>query len=862
MPLAERRDEIEADLGELFESRRLARGARYASRRYYGDVISLWRNARGRTDRGTTAAALRASALALLQDLDYATRLFRRNPVIVTVVVAGLGVAIGVGTSVFSLLNSMVLRQVGIVDPANTVRVLRGFDHGLSTSWPFPEYQRLREASTHIELTATVRDTISFGTQATTDTEEVAYPMFVTGNYFSVLNDRMTLGRALSDMDDRAGAPPVMVLSHAFWQRRLGGDPTIIGRDFRLNGSLFTVVGVAEQGFRGTTDTPPSLWAPLASYHLAAGGLAIDRSPSVRVQVLGRLRQGPARAQAEALLSGVAAGIGAEQFDAAGQRFTHIRFAAADRRINRSESAAIALVFSIAIVAILLIVLVACVNVAQLLLASAVARQRELGVRLALGASRGRLRRQLLTESVALGIISGAIGLMLTIWLVPILAKALHAPAAIDFSPDPAVYLFLMSVSILAGVGAGLIPARRTLRHEVTVSLQGSGTRTDGTPRPQRVRGMLIGLQAAVSLVLLVMAALLTRGMVRASAIDVGFDAGHLLAISSPFTRGTPPEAAAAYWDGALARAIAVPDVVAASLSNQSPFGEGSTVTIFTRGSARYTVYQTRTTADYFTTLGLGVVRGRTYTREEVAESAHVAVVSDTIARDFFVGEDPIGQRLDRVIENSPHIIIGVVANAITARLRELGSAAVYTPLGSFTDAKMLVRTTGPPEHMIHSLRTALLSVDSRMQLDIQPVSRAVSDQLAEPRRIASLAGVLAGLALALAVIGMYGVTAFVVGQRRKEISVRMAVGASAPDVVRWLVRDSLRPVLVGLTVGLIAALGASRIFSGALYGLSSLDPVAFGGAMAVLLAAAACAVIVPARRAAVAEPASLLREL
>jgi putative ABC transport system permease protein len=350
--------------------------------------------------------------------------------------------------------------------------------------------------------------------------------------------------------------------------------------------------------------------------------------------------------------------------------------------------------------------------------------------------------------------------------------------------------------------------------------------------------------------------------MVRASAIDVGFDAGHLLAISSPFTRGTPPEAAAAYWDGALARAIAVPDVVAASLSNQSPFGEGSTVTIFTRGSARYTVYQTRTTADYFTTLGLGVVRGRTYTREEVAESAHVAVVSDTIARDFFVGEDPIGQRLDRVIENSPHIIIGVVANAITARLRELGSAAVYTPLGSFTDAKMLVRTTGPPEHMIHSLRTALLSVDSRMQLDIQPVSRAVSDQLAEPRRIASLAGVLAGLALALAVIGMYGVTAFVVGQRRKEISVRMAVGASAPDVVRWLVRDSLRPVLVGLTVGLIAALGASRIFSGALYGLSSLDPVAFGGAMAVLLAAAACAVIVPARRAAVAEPASLLREL
>ena len=370
-------------------------------------------------------------------------------------------------------------------------------------------------------------------------------------------------------------------------------------------------------------------------------------------------------------------------------------------------------------------------------------------------------------------------------------------------------------------------------------------------------------MQAAASVVLLVLAALLARAMVRATHVDVGFDAGRLLTVAPAFGRGTYDAAGAkAYWDLALERVRALPGVQSASLADSPPFAGPSRVTIFRRSGGRYTIYHNDTRADYFATLGLRAVRGRTFTAEEADGRAPVAVISEALARDFFAGEDPIGQPIDRIVEGSRATIIGVVSNAITARLRELGSATIYQPLHERWERSMVIRSSGAPEALIPSVRSALHPLDPRVRLDITPVSDGLQQQLAEPRMLASLAGALAGLALGLAVVGFYGVTAFVVGQRSQEIGVRVALGASGRDIMRLLLGDSLRPVLFGLAGGVFVALLGSRMLAGTLYGVGSADPIAFGAAVLVLLTAATAAVIFPTRRAARVDPASVLRQL
>jgi putative ABC transport system permease protein len=382
-----------------------------------------------------------------------------------------------------------------------------------------------------------------------------------------------------------------------------------------------------------------------------------------------------------------------------------------------------------------------------------------------------------------------------------------------------------------------------------------------------RLRTAFVGVQAGASLVLLVLAALLARGMVRASQVDIGFDGGRLLTMSPAFGRGTYDAAGAkAYWELALERVRALPGVQSASLAEYPPFGDANRVTIFRRAGNRYTIYHNDTRAEYFATLGLRAVRGRTYTAAEVEGRAPVAVISETLARDFFPGEDPIGQSLGRILENSREnsraTIIGVVSNAITARLRELGSAALYQPMDQTLAAKMVIRTAGAPGVLIPSVRSAVHSIDPRVRLSITPVSERLQQQLAEPRTLASLAGILAAVALALAVVGVYGVTAFVVGQRTQEISVRIALGASGRDITRLLLHDSLRPVTVGLAAGVFVALLGGRVFAGVLYGVSTADPIAFVAALLVLLSAATLAVIVPTRGAAAVDPAAVLRQL
>jgi predicted permease len=800
-------------------------------------------------------------AAEVAQDLTYALRLLRRSPGIVSVTVAGLGVAIGVSTAVYTMLNAAVFPATGIYDSSAAVRVLRATKQGSSTSWPYSDYLQLRDAPGPAVLEAFLPGTAWLSRTPDIDAAESAPVHFVSGGYLSTLSRRPSLGRLIEPADDAIGAPPVVVVSHRFWSRRLGADPWIVGQRIWLNGVAMTVVGVSTEKFRGFDERSAALWAPMSAHHLVFGGRPLDGRAHAGVTVVGRLRES-SRTQAEAQLGAVAASIGLNPALADTEPATGVRLLAPGERLSPAEAWIVALTTTIVFVVIGLVLLLACVNVTNLLLASALSRRREIGVRLALGASRARLMRQLITESMSLGLAGGAVGLVITIWLVPFVARVAQLPVDLEIAPDLRAFLFLAGISLVAGFGAGLAPARHAIRDDFASPLKEARGSEPG--RPLKLRSVLVGVQAAASVALMILAALLTRGLIRATQVDVGFEADRLLTVAPAASRiAQDPSVASAYWSVALERVRALPQVTSASLTSRPPFGwEGSEVTIFRHGSTRYAIYHYRTEADYFATVGLRLVRGRLYTAKEVAERAGVVVISEAVARDFFAGEDPIGQTLARIQGDAKAVVIGIVSNAITGRLRDVTGAAIYWPIAELRGARLVIRSAGPPESLVPSVRSAIQPLDPRLRLEIRPVSQGLQEQLAEPRTLASLAGALAAIALALAVVGIYGVTAFVVSQRTHEIGVRMALGATAAAVRALLLRESMKPVALGIAAGVGAALLGSRAFSGLLYGSTTADPVAYGAAALVLVLAAALAVLLPSRGATAVDPSTVLRQL
>jgi predicted permease len=450
---------------------------------------------------------------------------------------------------------------------------------------------------------------------------------------------------------------------------------------------------------------------------------------------------------------------------------------------------------------------------------------------------------------------------VLAIWLVPVLARLIGVPITYDLGPDARVFGFLLLLTSVAGIGAGLAPARYGARGDLLTALKGDGPRVGRSGRPSSLRASLIGVQAAASLVLLVIASLAARAAIQATHIDLGFDASHLVAIS-----GNPgrDDAAKVYLNVALDRVRSLPGVQAASITDVPPYSGGTFAMDFERGGASYRAFHIRTDASYFSTLGLRILRGRTYSDTEVAAAAPVAVVSESLARRLWGAEEPVGQVLDefRLIDKAPRVtVIGVVSDTIPARLAEFRTSSVYRPVTRWPTAQMVVRTGGAAEAVLPALRAALQPIDARVRPELRLVKDGLQRELERPRSFATIAGYVAGLALALAVIGIYGVTAFVTGRRTREIGLRIAVGASRADVVRLLLRDSLRSVVLGLGGGLIVALIGSRFFTGTMYGVTALDPVAFAAAAVTLTVSAALAAYLPTRRAARVDPVVVLRQ-
>jgi putative ABC transport system permease protein len=873
------RADVEADLLELFATRRTERGALHAHRRLLHDVASLWLERRLRRGYGAQADLRRGygaqASFAFLRDaridLRYAARLFARQPAILLLTIVGLSLGLGIATAGFSILNAAALRGEGVVDPDRAPGILRLTDRSVMTAWTYDEFVHLREGSTRMQVESVLTDGAMVRTTLPAAAAEGDAPVaglaFVSGGFFAATGGRVRLGRPLEPADEQHVGPPPVVVSFVFWTTRLDRDPAVVGRTIRIGRTEARIVGVAERGF--SVPHNRLLWLPMTAYGAVYDATPVKRTPSMGVEVFGRLTADATLAEAEAQLSGVASTRPADAAGGASRLRVRLDPGAGLGRLASSER----LVVTVSVFAVIALVLVlACANVASVLISTAITREREMGVRAALGASRWRLIRQLITESLALGAIAAALGLMFAWWSIPTIGTLIEAPAGIDLAPDATVYMFLALVTVLTGVGAGLAPAWHGRGADLVSPLKGDGAR-ETRVAPRRLRSMLVMTQAAVSVLLIVMATLFVRATFRAAAIDVGFDAPGLYAISPGLGRDAYANEGAgirAFWTRAIPELEAIAGVASVGLVELTPFS-GETRSAITRDQPSRIVHFNRARAEAVETLGLRVLSGRLFSAAEVAGNAPVALVSESLARAYWPGQSPLGQPLPAEIplaEVGPAptrpVIIGVVNDSITARLHERGTLTVYQPLDPANEmfGDILVRVAPDATGAIQHVRQRLQAIAPQADIRITSVAALLQEEAGRPRMLATLSGIVGTIAIVLCVIGLYGLTASVIGQRTREMGVRVALGADRRNLLRMLMWDSLRPVVLGLAVGAGAALLISRVAGSAmLFGVSAQDPLAYAGAAGILLAAATLAVLMPTRRAAAVDAAFVLRQ-
>jgi predicted permease len=849
----ETRTEVEADLHELFVRRRTERGALHAHGRLYLDVSSLWWQS-----RPDVRAAPRRPKVALLSDacadLRHASRMFARQPAILLLTIAGLAMGLGIATAAFSIVNVAVLRGDGLVDPDRAPGVLRTTSRSTSTVWTYDEFLHLRAGATRMQVEAVFTDFPRVAINAAD--ADAARPMvaFVSGGFFAATGGRVNAGRPLEVTDERPGGPVPVVVSFAFWTSRFNQDPAIVGRTIRIGRMAATIVGVAEHGF--SVPGSARIWLPLPAYAAVHDGTPAARAPGVRVQVFGRLLPDVSLGEAEAQLSAVAVVLpGGAAADSSPRGARLDPQAGLGRESSPDTFAIIFLLFA----GIGLVLVLVCANVATVLISTAITREREMGVRAALGASRRRIVRQLVTESLALGGVAAPIGLLLAYWAMPTIGMMIGA-RDVDLAPDLTVHVFLGIVMLVTGIGAGLAPAFHSRGADLLTPLKGEGA---GQHRlaPRRLRSALVTVQAAASVLLIIMATLFVRATARAATIDVGFDpAGlYVVAPSSFENDGVRSEA----WTRAMTELPAVPGISAVTLTELSPLG-GAFRASHPREESSRLVHLNRVHAGYFETLGLRILAGRTFTPDEMASKAPVAIVSASLARAYWQDRSPLGQLSPPQIplEGGRPIVIGVVEDAMTTRLEGRHTFAIYEPLDlvSQRSAWLLLRVSSETTAIDRATQW-LRSLDPDADLRIYSVAARLEQAVDRPAMLATLTGVVGIVAIVLCVIGLYGLTASLAGQRAREMSVRVAMGAEPRDLLRLLMWDSLRPVAVGLVAGSGAALLAGRLMAATmLFGVSPQDPIAYAGGAAILLVAAMLAVLVPTRRAARVDAALVLR--
>ena len=819
----------------------------------------------------------------LLQDLKSGARLLLKSPGFTLVAALSLALGIGANTTIFTLVNAVLLNPLPVEDPAQLVSVWTTDERNNNSALGFLQvspmnYKDLRDQN-RVFSGLTAHTGLPLNISGGTGEPQQVFGEIVTGNYFAVLGAKPAIGRAfLPDEDETPGAKLVCVLGYGEWQKRFGGDPTIVGRTIALNGHPFTVVGVMPKGFKGTNAIgAPALWVPYMTYPETMTGFQLelgkpDQRRGLVFNVTGRLKPGVSVQQAEANLKTVARQLEQEYpNDNKGRSVTIVPLAQAT--INPGFRSNIVVAGGLLMTIVGLVLLIACANVANLLLARAAVRHKEIAVRLSLGATRGQLVRQLLTEGTLLAAIGGGTGLLLAYWAQAVLwsyRPPFLQPDAIDIHPDARVLGFTIVVSIVTGIVFGLVPALQASRPDLVVELKEKTSAPSGSNHPFAVRNLLVAAQIALSLIALVGAGLFLRSLQAAQRITPGFDVEHLATLSFDLgAQGYTEEHGKQFQKEVLERVRSVPGVQAATLANTVPlFNGGFARTVFLEGQdatdrrSGKLVQITVAAPHYLETLGIALVRGRDLSEQDQPNTPSAVVINETMAKRFWPDQDPIGRRFKFFGQTNFQQVVGVAADSKYNFIGEDPTPYIYQATTQVYQPQVsLFVKAARPEAVLGTVRGEVQQLDRALPLQAVFTLNDIFDQaLWAPRMAASLLGIFAGLSLVLAVIGIYGVMAYSVSQRTRELGIRMALGASRRDVVRLVVAQGLQLTIGGVVVGLLASLALSRLVASLLLNVSPTDVVTFAVVPAVLAAAALGASYLPALRATRIDPLVALR--
>ncbi|HJQ33856.1 MAG TPA: ABC transporter permease [Pyrinomonadaceae bacterium] len=806
------------------------------------------------------------------QDVKYAARVLRKSPGFTAVALLAVALGVGANTAIFSVVNAVLLKPLNYKDAGELVLINHNYPKlDLKASVSAPGYAYYRD---NAKSFSNVAAGTGWAVNLTGEGEpERLQGIAVTPNMFQTLGIEPAQGRTFTPEEGQPGANKAVVLADNFWRRRFGGVP-VVGKNVMLNGEPYTVVGVMPPGFqfgREWAGQAPDIYGPL-------GFTPQQLDPNTgltneNLGVVARLKPGVKAEQAQAELSSMAADLRRQYMPGADESNWGLLLTRFDEFVVGGIRKALLVLLG----AVAFVLLIACANVANLMLARAAVRQKEIAVRSALGASRWRVARQLLTESVLLSVTGGAGGLLLAMWGVDLLLKLddTQIPRAAEVGLDSNVLLFTLGISILTGVIFGLAPAFQTSNVNLHDTLK-EGGRSGRSALSGSVRNVLVAVEIAFAVVLLVGAGLLIRSFMRLQQVDPGFQPRGVLAmlVSLPPNKYSDQARRATFDRQLLEQLRALPGVKSAATNTSLPMSgwnqsgsfriEGRTVA--PNESAPHGA-RWMPSEDYFQTMGIPLIKGRYFDARDTADAPGVAVIDETLARKYWPDEDPVGKRITfEGGQQQPRWreVVGVVAHVRNEGLEGESRGQYYVPYAqraNNTDVFVVLRTDGDPSSLAPAVRGAIASVDRDLPVyRVTTMEKMVSDSLSQRRFSMFLFGVFAALALALAVVGLYGVMSYGVAQRTHEIGLRMALGAQRGDVLRMVVGQGMLVVAVGLGVGLVAAFGLTRVMSSLLFGVSSADPLTYAGIAVLLAAVALLASYIPARRATKVDPMVALR--
>jgi predicted permease len=805
------------------------------------------------------------------QDVRYGLRVLLKHPGFTAIAVLTLALGIGANTALFSVVNGVLLNPLPYPNPDQLVAVYAktiGFERSSITYPNFLDWQR---ASHSFSALGAVRSE-EYNLTGVGEPERL-HGQMISAEFFAALGVPLPLGRNFRPEEDQAGGTPVAMIGDGIWKRKFGLSPEALGKSITLNGKTYTVIGVAPARITGFA--PTDVYVPIGQW---TDSTFRNRGVGMGTTAIARLKAGVTAEQARAEVEKIAENLAAVYPES--DKGVGVTIVALKKDVVGNVRGILLVLLG----AVSFVLLIACANVANLLLARSTGRAREFAIRSALGASPGRVIRQLLTESAMLGIAGGGIGLLLANWGMRAILRVLpdSLPRTEEIGIDGHVLAYTLGVSLLTGIGFGLVPALKTMRRDTHETLKEGGRGSSGARH--RTHRVFVAVEMAMAVVLLVGAGLMIRSLAALWAINPGFDARNVLTFNISSTSDpniTADQLRMKYRQG-MRELEAVPGVEAVSLIGGSlPMTGDSEVPFWVEGRPKPASEQEMpfalfypVTPGYHKVMKIPVERGRSFAERDDEHAPVVVVIDDTFARKYFPNEDPVGKRLNLALVDVQPEIVGVVGHVehwgLGSKGHESLQAQIYFPVWQIPDkfwpllangSQYAARTVGMPLGLTNSIREAAQKVDSSaVMYEVRPMQDIVAGSVATQRLAMILLSVFSALALALSSIGIYGVISYLTGQRTQEIGVRMALGASGKDVLRMILGEGMRMTLVGVVVGIAAALGLTRLITKMIYGVGAMDPITFGGVAILLTGVALLACYLPARRAMRVDPIVALR--